>query len=515
MVIQEVEDDEGRRWSLSVPADGLPEDMLRMLEELESLARELTTVLPRIVVTQSAQSFGISTAAYPVMEPTSSQITVGPVYPLDTENTPVPAAQVHSHSMPRWTPSPPSTEDTFTLPPLSLPQEVDKPITNLSPLLRLLSIPPPASPLTGILDGSFAEEPQEIVLDELREQTATAVVMNAKGKDKMPIPRNEDPRPSGDLVKGIVVSVDHIVSRDVQEDTPRIPPGLTATPKPSQQPHREVIAHAPRPIAQKALPTDPSMHCIYLPDMAPEFLTGSSTSPIAEPAEGFHSPGRPMLTARQRAKTLSHASPRSAAFFAALDEAGTKRLSVTPGPGRPMHSFASPPAIHRAHSASPVKSQPTYRTPEPTVHPLEQRRARGKSLLQLRSKSSKISLRAQTPDHEPPPSAPQMPAYKWSSSHAVRDLAAAQQAALLKEKEKEKGGGFKALFRSKTSRSASEPPPYHPLPSSKSGGIRRHASEEPSLPPMPPMPSEPSPAGEGRRLVRMPSARDLFKLKMK
>ena len=63
MVIQEVEDDEGRRWSLSVPADGLPDDMLRMLEELESLARELTAVLPRIVVTQSAQSLGVSTAA--------------------------------------------------------------------------------------------------------------------------------------------------------------------------------------------------------------------------------------------------------------------------------------------------------------------------------------------------------------------------------------------------------------------------------------------------------------------
>lgn len=513
MVIQEVEDDEGRRWSLSVPADGLPDDMLRMLEELESLARELTAVLPRIVVTQSVQSLGVPTAAYPVMKPTTSQPSVASASASDIANASLPPIQELSQPAPDFI-LPASTEDTFILPPLSLPREVEKPTTDLSPLLDLLSIPPPASPLSGILVGSFAEEPQEFSEDELRGQDAPIMLSNTKGKDKILIAIDENSQPASDKAKTISASCDRVVCHDPA--TPRLPPGLIATSEPSQETHPAVKAEAPPPIAQAALPSDPTMHCIYLPDMAPEFLTGSSTSPIAEPAEGFHSPGRPMLTARQRAKTLSHASPRSAAFFAALDEAATTRSSVAPGPGRPMHSVASPPAIHRAHSASPVKSRPTYRIPEPSaVHPLEQRRARGKSLLQLRSKSSKISLRGPTLDHEPALGVPQMPAYKWSSSNAVRDLAAAQQAALIKEREKEKGGGFKALFRSKTSRSISEPPPYLPPPTFKAGARKpRHTSEEPSLPPMPPVPPEPSPSSEGRRLVRMPSARDLFK-KMK
>ncbi|KAI0310810.1 hypothetical protein OF83DRAFT_1287922 [Amylostereum chailletii] len=56
--IQELSDKEGRRWSLCVPADGLPTDMVHMLDELEGLARELEQVLPKIVVTQSEQSLG-------------------------------------------------------------------------------------------------------------------------------------------------------------------------------------------------------------------------------------------------------------------------------------------------------------------------------------------------------------------------------------------------------------------------------------------------------------------------
>ncbi|KAI0299069.1 hypothetical protein B0F90DRAFT_1730557 [Multifurca ochricompacta] len=53
--VQEICDAEGRRWSLRVPASGLPEDMVHMLEELENLALELGQALPRIVVTCSAE----------------------------------------------------------------------------------------------------------------------------------------------------------------------------------------------------------------------------------------------------------------------------------------------------------------------------------------------------------------------------------------------------------------------------------------------------------------------------
>ena len=57
--VQEICDAEGRRWSLRVPASGLPEDMVHMLEELEKLAVELGQALPKIVVTCSAESLSM------------------------------------------------------------------------------------------------------------------------------------------------------------------------------------------------------------------------------------------------------------------------------------------------------------------------------------------------------------------------------------------------------------------------------------------------------------------------
>src|SRR6266702_813153 len=61
--VQEICDAEGRRWSLRVPASGLPEDMVSMLEELENLALELGQTLPRIVVTCSGESLSSKRAA--------------------------------------------------------------------------------------------------------------------------------------------------------------------------------------------------------------------------------------------------------------------------------------------------------------------------------------------------------------------------------------------------------------------------------------------------------------------
>jgi hypothetical protein len=57
--VQEICDAEGRRWSLRVPASGLPEDMVHMLEELEKLAVDLGQALPKIVVTCSAESLSM------------------------------------------------------------------------------------------------------------------------------------------------------------------------------------------------------------------------------------------------------------------------------------------------------------------------------------------------------------------------------------------------------------------------------------------------------------------------
>jgi hypothetical protein len=57
--VQEICNAERRRWSLRVPASGLPEDMVHMLEELEKLAVELGQALPKIVVTCSAESLSM------------------------------------------------------------------------------------------------------------------------------------------------------------------------------------------------------------------------------------------------------------------------------------------------------------------------------------------------------------------------------------------------------------------------------------------------------------------------
>ena len=57
--VQDICDEEGRRWNLRITSSGLPEDMVHMLEEVEKLAVELGQVLPRIVVTCSAESLSL------------------------------------------------------------------------------------------------------------------------------------------------------------------------------------------------------------------------------------------------------------------------------------------------------------------------------------------------------------------------------------------------------------------------------------------------------------------------
>jgi hypothetical protein len=72
--VQEICDPEGRRWSLRVPASGLPDDMVSMLEELEKLALELGQALPRIVVTCSAESLSSKKAALTVPVAESAEL---------------------------------------------------------------------------------------------------------------------------------------------------------------------------------------------------------------------------------------------------------------------------------------------------------------------------------------------------------------------------------------------------------------------------------------------------------
>ena len=84
--VQEICDAEGRRWSLRVPASGLPEDMVHMLEELEKLAVELGQALPRIVVTCSAESLSVKRMERDTAAITSSEL-LRPPPPVGDENS--------------------------------------------------------------------------------------------------------------------------------------------------------------------------------------------------------------------------------------------------------------------------------------------------------------------------------------------------------------------------------------------------------------------------------------------
>jgi hypothetical protein len=77
--VQEICDADGRRWSLRVPASGLPEDMVHMLEELEKLAVELGQALPKIVVTCSAESLSMKRMERDAAALNSSQLLRPPV----------------------------------------------------------------------------------------------------------------------------------------------------------------------------------------------------------------------------------------------------------------------------------------------------------------------------------------------------------------------------------------------------------------------------------------------------
>jgi hypothetical protein len=290
--------------------------------------------------------------------------------------------------------------------------------------------------------------------------------------------------------------------------------------------------------------------------LAPEFLKGT-VLPLTSPptaSTGTNAPSSPAPTARQRAATLGHASPRGNAFFAALD-ADAVVAAPRPRLKTPSLDFKHHPAHHpdrrRGHSTSDVpptptlpsllllRHTPTLSAPEPTLPPTppphaEPRlRQRGKSLLQLRTKGSKASLRATAP--APASAPPQVPVYKWSAL-AVAPLEAAipkqhHQQQLQQHQhqhQQQHRAGLKGLFRRPASRSASEPPPYCPPvpPVSKarpnSEGVRMHAA---------PFEIEVEPAEEGerekerererafeaqvqqqqRQLRKMPSARDLFR----
>ncbi|KAI0287577.1 hypothetical protein BC826DRAFT_1043678 [Russula brevipes] len=413
--VQEICDAEGRRWSLRVPASGLPEDMVHMLEELEKLAVELGQALPKIVVTCSAES-------------------------------------------------------------LSLKRMERDAAINASGLLR----PPPAvgdesSAKCGAgIRRSFAEEKRRLV-----------------------------------------------------------------------EPER--ASEEPAPVSSAS---EQSLRCIYLPELAPEFLSGSSTSPVLQPADGFHSkPTQAIQCPRQRAffSALKDKEPQLPSGIAkrlashsttAEAETGAVAVAATPSaksksraqaaksksalPIRKANAKSMPAAAaddrRRARWASLPGSPPLQpegpRMAAPGILILQQQppsaaldhvsRTRATAGATMVPSGAGISADAGTdvlPAVADPPSSWQPPNRIGSVTPTADTLRTVTVSAPAPTPVPATGRKLRHLFRRPPVRSASDPPVYSYSARLAVDGVKRPASE------VVPVPRE----VVERRMPRLPSARDLLR----
>ncbi|KAI0255607.1 hypothetical protein BJV78DRAFT_1279345 [Lactifluus subvellereus] len=367
--VQEICDADGRRWSLRVPASGLPEDMVHMLEELEKLALELGQTLPRIVVTCSAESLSLKR------------------------------------------------------------MELDANIKS-SELLR----PPPT--VSG---------PSE-------EGDATSERSLAKEKCRLVEPEQGCEEPAR--------------------------PALTSS-------------------VAVSSPSEQSLTCIYLPEFAPEFLSGSSTSPVLQPADGFHS--KPASTVQ---------CPRQRAFFSALKEPAK---SSAPASGIAKRLVPRTSTAEAAPSAKP-KYRIQAKSALPILKASNSKPIAAPGTAATDRTRTLFSSGPKSPDPLPPP----LPVGPRAHAHAVPRPAAA-----LAGSQANRSGAADALrsvsapasttttppqsarklrhlFRRPPVRSASDPPVYSARPAT----VKRPASEV--------VPARQEVVVE-RRMPRLPSARDLLR----
>ncbi|KAH9968570.1 hypothetical protein BJV74DRAFT_868202 [Russula compacta] len=442
--VQEICDAEGRRWSLRVPASGLPEDMVHMLEELEKLAVELGQALPKIVVTCSAESLSLKRMERDVaVNSSESELRLRPPHhPIDDEN---------------------SVECDLS---------------------------------TG---RSLAKEKRRLVEPEK-------------------------------------------VSEELGGSTEPTSAAVSST-------------------------SEQSLTCIYLPELAPEFLSGSSTSPVLQPADGFHSkPAQTIQCPRQRAFFSALREPQPASSIAkrlVLNSAKTESKTTT-GAGAATEAvpFFLPTAssaaksksrVHAASSKSalpiPKANSKSPATSTGALAEIDRRRARQGWLSE--SPPQPDSLRAPSAAHEqqppsdasdyvppPPPlplaktnatttlmmtlpagavagagagDSPQHPAAIASSSSSSQpqnrgppargDVLRSVSAPAVPPT----GRKFRHFFRRPPVRSVSDPPSYsypaRPVMMDDGGGAKRPVSE------VVPTPRE----VVERRMPRLPSARDLLR----
>jgi len=275
-------------------------------------------------------------------------------------------------------------------------------------------------------------------------------------------------------------------------------------------------------------------HLTSLPKLAPEFLSGSSTSPILQPADGFHS--KPPPPPPPPTTTKAHSSPQRA-FFAALREREPAR-STRSGIARRFAAAARPPTEPKPEpkdvSAAPP-APPRSRVPMKSALPVL--KARSTASVPVARVMMTLASESKSPDPKAP--LPIMPAMPQGAHAAVANTATtgkpsfitnAQQAS----RDRDRGGRIvderrslpapatptpipvaplssarklKHFFRRPPTRSASDPPAYKSARQIAEGGVgvgaKRPASEV--------VQTAPREVIERSRMPRLPSARDLIR----
>jgi hypothetical protein len=403
--VQEIRDADGRRWSLRVPASGLPEDMVHMLEELEKLAIELGEALPRIVVTCSAESLSLKRMN------------------LDTT-------------------------------------------VKSSELLR----PPP----------TVNEPPKDDASSSRRSL--------AKEKCRLVEPQQACEEPVGPAVTSPVA-----VSSPSEQSLTCIYLPEVISPALLRHPH-----------------LTPSRFCQF----APEFLSGSSTSPVLQPADGFHSKPAPAVQC-----------PRQRAFFSALREpAKSSSTPISSGLAKRLAARSTePPSAAKQKSRNQAK-----RSALPILRNNNSNSNNSKLMMIANAETwatdrTRTTLVSETKLPDPtvplPPSLPPPPQSVGAHAHTALQPAAAASTssqpnrsgtgmadadarrtvpAPASTQQPQSARRLKHLFRRPPVRSASDPPVY----SVRQFTVKRPASEEVSAP---------REVVVERRMPRLPSARDLLR----
>ncbi|KAI0043264.1 hypothetical protein FA95DRAFT_1682007 [Auriscalpium vulgare] len=253
--------------------------------------------------------------------------------------------------------------------------------------------------------------------------------------------------------------------------------------------------------------SEPSIECIYIPELASEFLSGSSMTPVTEPAPGYRS--KPASVGPRKAffSGLKQPAARASPFTSQLRTGKPPRLHVKPKPKPPLTSalpvFKHTGYLPRDSAASSGSSTKARAPADPSSYAHCSRTVgQAKAPIAMTAALASASVAA------PPTGLPRprglltrSPVAPLSASPRARPAGSPLSAS---PRARPAGSPLRSLFRRPATRSASKPPlytpptaPMMPRPLSYARGPTALTTEAAKLDP--------------RRMPRLPSARDLLR----